>query len=238
MCCDAITGDMLWAMDMKKTFGTEIPFWYTGQCPYISEAGTLVLAPAGKETLMVGVDCSNGEVKWSTPNTIDYKMSHSSVMPMTIGGKKMYVYAGVGGVCGVSADGDDEGRVLWSTSKWQPSVVAPSPLQLNSTQAFLVAGYGAGGALLQVDKSGNGWNADIKEQYKADKGLSCEQQTPILYNGMIILKSNNVITGLTTAAGVWTTGAIGIAIGYGFYQGAIVVSLLFLITIVLFIYIF
>ena len=31
--------------------------------------------------------------------------------------------------------------------------------------------------------------------------------------GMIILKNNNVITGLTTAAGVWTTGIIGLAVG-------------------------
>jgi len=52
--------------------------------------------------------------------------------------------------------------------------------------------------------------------------------------GMIILKSNNVITGLTTAAGVWTTSVIGIAVGYGFYEGALVVTILFLVAIVLF----
>lgn len=52
--------------------------------------------------------------------------------------------------------------------------------------------------------------------------------------GMIILKNNNVITGLTTAAGVWTTGTIGIALGYGYYTGAFVVTALFLITIILF----
>ncbi len=52
--------------------------------------------------------------------------------------------------------------------------------------------------------------------------------------GMIILKNNNVITGLTTAAGVWTTSIIGIAIGYGFYSGAVIVAALFLIAIVLF----
>ena len=39
--------------------------------------------------------------------------------------------------------------------------------------------------------------------------------------GMIILKNNSVITGLTTAAGIWTTSIIGVAIGYGFYIGAI-----------------
>lgn len=50
--------------------------------------------------------------------------------------------------------------------------------------------------------------------------------------GMIILKNNNVITGLTTAAGVWTTATIGVALGYGYYIGAAVVAILFLATIV------
>ena len=52
--------------------------------------------------------------------------------------------------------------------------------------------------------------------------------------GMIIIKNNNVITGLTTAAGVWTTSVIGIAVGFGFYEGAIVVTALFLIAIIFF----
>ena len=52
--------------------------------------------------------------------------------------------------------------------------------------------------------------------------------------GMIIVKNNNVISGLTTAAGVWTTSIIGIALGYGFYYGAVVATILFMITIVLF----
>lgn len=52
--------------------------------------------------------------------------------------------------------------------------------------------------------------------------------------GMIILKNGNVITGLTTAAGVWTTATIGMALGYGFYWGALVVAFLFLATVILF----
>lgn len=52
--------------------------------------------------------------------------------------------------------------------------------------------------------------------------------------GMIILKANNMITGLTTAAGVWTTATIGIAVGYGYYIGALIVTVLFLATIILF----
>lgn len=51
--------------------------------------------------------------------------------------------------------------------------------------------------------------------------------------GMIILKNNNVITGLTTAAGVWTTSVIGIAIGCGFYAGAVIVAIFYMLTIIL-----
>lgn len=52
--------------------------------------------------------------------------------------------------------------------------------------------------------------------------------------GMIIIKNNDMITGLTTAAGVWTTSIIGIALGYGFYVGAIITTMLFLVSIIIF----
>ncbi|MBR2615431.1 MAG: MgtC/SapB family protein [Clostridia bacterium] len=52
--------------------------------------------------------------------------------------------------------------------------------------------------------------------------------------GMIILKNDNVIMGLTTAAGVWATSTVGIALGYGFYTGALIVAVLFPITLILF----
>lgn len=185
MCCDPLTGDLNWTIDMKEMFSTEVPFWYTGQCPLVDN-GTLVVAPAGEEVLLAGFDIKTGDMVWSTPNTVSFTMSHSSVMPMVLEGKKTYVYVGVGGVAGISAEGPDKGTILWSTSRWSPSVVAPSPLGLSSRRIFLVAGYGTGGALLEVTRNGSSWNAEILEQYKADKGLSAEQQTPLMYDGMII----------------------------------------------------
>ncbi len=52
--------------------------------------------------------------------------------------------------------------------------------------------------------------------------------------GMIILKNNNMIVGLTTAAGIWATATIGIAIGYGFCLGAILVTAILMISVHLF----
>ncbi len=52
--------------------------------------------------------------------------------------------------------------------------------------------------------------------------------------GMIILKNDNMIMGLTTAAGVWATATLGIAVGYGFYSGAGLGTFFFLVTLTLF----
>ncbi len=49
--------------------------------------------------------------------------------------------------------------------------------------------------------------------------------------GMILVRNSSVITGLTTAAGMWATAAIGIALGYGFYIGAFMATLLCIFTV-------
>ena len=184
MCCDPVTGELKWTLDLKKQFETEVPLWYSGQCPRI-EDNQLILAPAGKEILMIGLDYETGEILWQTPNSPGYQMSHSSVMPMVIHGKKTYVYAANGGICGVSGEVADRGALLWNVA-WKPSVIAPSPLQLPSGDIVLTAGYGAGGALLRVNHTNGRWSATLVDQYKPNEGLSSEQQTPILYEQMVI----------------------------------------------------
>lgn len=52
--------------------------------------------------------------------------------------------------------------------------------------------------------------------------------------GTIIVLNNKKIKGLTTAAGLWTCGIIGLAVGAGFYEGAILGTALVLIAQTLF----
>lgn len=47
--------------------------------------------------------------------------------------------------------------------------------------------------------------------------------------GIIFVQSSHVV-GLTTAAGVWVAGAIGVAVGAGFFETAIFATLLLLIV--------
>ena len=48
--------------------------------------------------------------------------------------------------------------------------------------------------------------------------------------GTIMVTKKNTVKGLTTAAGLWTTGIIGLAIGAGFYEGAVFAAILVLVV--------
>ena len=49
--------------------------------------------------------------------------------------------------------------------------------------------------------------------------------------GTIMLKGRFQITGLTTAAGLWCSATIGLAIGAGFYEGGLITFLLTIATV-------
>ncbi len=51
--------------------------------------------------------------------------------------------------------------------------------------------------------------------------------------GTILIKGRFQITGLTTAAGLWCAAATGLALGAGFYEGAVITFLLAMLTITL-----
>lgn len=187
MCCDRINGDFLWGVDLVKEYGTEVPFWYTGQCPLIDN-DTAIIAVGGR-SLFIAVDCKTGKKVWETPNPRKWKMSHASVMPMTLNGKRSYVYFAVGGICGISASAPDRGAILWESTEFSPSVIAPSPVIFGNGYIFITAGYGAGSALLQVKSAGNSgpgrFAVSVLQKYRPSEGLASEQQTPVYLNGYL-----------------------------------------------------
>ena len=183
MCVKRITGDLVWGLDLASEYNSEIPFWYTGQCPLIDN-DTAIIATGGK-ALLIGIDCKTGNKTWETPNPKNWKMSHSSIMPMVFKGKKMYVYCAIGGLCGVSASGADKGKLLWETTVFSPAVIAPSPVILDNGLIFMTAGYGYGSALIQIKENGGTYTAELIQKYKPLQGLASEQQTPIYFNGYL-----------------------------------------------------
>lgn len=183
VCLDPETGAFRWGIDMQRDYRAEEPLWYTGQCPLI-DGDWVVLAPGGPEVLMMAVNAETGEPVWTTPNTPGWTMSHSSIMPMTIGGRKMYVYSAVGGVVGVAAEGPEAGTLLWQ-QPWNARVIAPSPVSLGDGRIFIAAGYGEGGMMIRAQENGGSFISEILYRHGTKDGLATEQHTPIFYDGLL-----------------------------------------------------
>ncbi|MBN2236156.1 MAG: PQQ-binding-like beta-propeller repeat protein [Bacteroidales bacterium] len=177
MCSSTANGDLLWSIDLIRDFGAEVPQWYTAQCPLIDQ--NMAILAVGGESLLMGVDAASGKIIWETPNPDGWKMSHSSIFISTFHGKRTYVYMAIGGIVGISAEGDDLGQVLWKTSEWNPTVVATSPVFPGNNEIIVTTGYGAGGARFKIQKTIAGLEAQLIEKHSPKEGLSSEQQTPI-----------------------------------------------------------
>jgi outer membrane protein assembly factor BamB len=185
MCCDALTGDFRWGIDLVADFGTVRPRWYAGQCPLI-DGDHAVIAACGSDVLLMGVDLATGRIAWRTPNPRGLEMSHSSIVTTTIEGVRMYVYAAVNGIVGVSAETSDRGALLWDARGLDVTVIAPSPVPLDDGKIFMTAGYGGGSLLLRVAGNGGTFTASEIGRWPAEEGFSSEQQTPVVLDGRLV----------------------------------------------------
>jgi outer membrane protein assembly factor BamB len=177
VCLDPASGELRWGLDLVRQYGATVPPWYAGQCPLIAN-GVVILAPGGKDALLLAVDGETGKELWRTANPHGWKMTHSSIMPMEFAGQLMYVYCANNGVVGVSAK---DGSIMWETTAWKISIATvPSPVILEGGRIFFSGGYNAGSLMLQLQEAGGRLAA--KALFKLEPGIfGATQHTPILY---------------------------------------------------------
>lgn len=177
VCVNGETGDYVWGIDLVAQHGTVVPQWYAGQCPLIDD-GKLILAPGGPEALVMAVEIASGKVLWKTPNPRKWFMTHSSVMPLELGGKRMYVYCGTGGVAGVDAA---DGKILWETTDWRVKMAnVPTPVYVGDGRIFFSGGYGAGALMGKVSEAGGKFAFTTLFILKPEQ-FGAEQHTPVFY---------------------------------------------------------
>lgn len=171
LCTSFTNGTYRWSINLVEKYGSKVPLWYAGQCPLI-DGNTVILAPASEKVLLCGVAIDTGTVQFETPGVPGLSMSHASVMQLG----SIYVYAGIGGIAGVSKDG----KLLWVNTEFSPNVVAPSPCILSANRFFITAGYGVGGAMFEADGKG------CRLLFRTDRRtFASEQQTPIYKDGLL-----------------------------------------------------
>lgn len=172
---DALTGKLVWQKNLVQDYKATIPGWYAGQNPLLD--GDRVILATGGDALVVAFDQATGKEVWRTPNPTGEVMSHSSVMPATIGGVKQFLYLTMARFVGVAAS---DGQLLWSTPFSGKMALAPSPLNIGDGRIFVTSGYDVGSVMFQVSKAAAGFA--IKRIYElTSTQFNSEVHTPVLF---------------------------------------------------------
>jgi outer membrane protein assembly factor BamB len=172
---DLKTGKLVWQKNLVRDYKATIPGWYAGQNP-LRDGDRVVLATGG-DALAVAFDQATGKEIWRAPNRGNDLMSHSSLMPATIGGVKQYLYMTMNKVVGIAAS---DGQILWSIPFTTKMAAVPSPVSIGDGRVFITSGYEAGSMMIQVEKGGSGFTARKLYDLTAMQ-FNSEVHTPILY---------------------------------------------------------
>ncbi len=176
-CFDIKTGKQIWRKSLVTDYQATIPAWYNGQCPLL-EDDRIVVATGGS-AIMAALDKATGKDIWRTPNPGKIAMTHSSVMPATLGGVRQYLYGTLKGPLAVSAA---DGKLLWEFPRKFNVAVAPSPIAVSNELVFMTGSYDAGSVMVRVRNAGGAFKAEQVFDMKNNEWNS-EVHTPIIHKG-------------------------------------------------------
>jgi len=181
---DIKTGKLVWQKNLVQDYKATIPNWYAGQNPLLD--GDRVVLATGGDALAVAFDQATGKEIWRSPNPGKDLMSHSSLMPATIGGVKQYLYMTPNKVVGIAAA---DGQILWSIPFMTKMAACPSPVSIGDGRIFITSGYEAGSMMIQIQKGASGFT--VQKLYGLTSAqFNSEVHTPILYQNHLFAVSS------------------------------------------------
>jgi outer membrane protein assembly factor BamB len=160
LCClDSHGGAKRWSISLTDPgVGGSIPVWGYSESPLV-DGEQVVCTPGGSKGSLAAFDRHTGKVLWRSEGLSD-EAAYSSIVVAEIGGVRQYVQQTMNGIVAVSPS---DGKLLWRfPRKEYRTAVIPTPV-IHEGLVYAVAGYGAGAALLKVDRLDGKF--DVKNLY-------------------------------------------------------------------------
>jgi outer membrane protein assembly factor BamB len=210
-CFDIITHQPVWHKNVWTDFGGQpatesdggfsgldgggkFPMWAIGQCPLLY-GDLLILASQAPEAGVVAYNKLTGIVVWKTASLGKFGYVSPSIAKIDGEDQIIMITASSGGFGGGPKEPSNvvgikpqNGDVLWTYSNWSCWIPTPSAFDAGENKILVVGGYQAGAAMIQIEKSGDKYNA--KELYKT---LEFGEHTkpPVYYKGYFYAQYSN-----------------------------------------------
>jgi len=122
ICMDALTGEVVWSVDMREDFGAQNTSWGFAESPLL-DGERIILTPGGKEHNIVALDRFIGTMVWSARGRGEASAYCSPILVQR-GDARLIIGMTARSVLGVDAD---NGETYWSTEQ-----KARNPINANS----------------------------------------------------------------------------------------------------------
>ena len=180
----------VWRKNIWKDFGgaPELPRWAIVQNPLIYD-DLLIVAPQTAEAGVVAYDKLTGALKWKsaalsgipgyvTPSIV--KVAGEDQLVMITGAVGRGRNARDGSVNGLDPR---SGKVLWAYTDWQCIIPVPQAVDAGEGRVLITGAYGAGSAMIKVEKKGDSSFA-VSELFK-NPDFGAHTQPPVLHEGHV-----------------------------------------------------
>ena len=178
----------VWHKNIWKDFGGgELPRWAIVQNPLIY-GGLVIAAPQTPQAGVVAYDKLTGELKWKSA-PLSGTAGYVSPSIVKVGGEDhlVMITAAVGrgrNARDGSVNGLDplSGKVLWTYTNWQCAIPVPPAADAGEGRVLITGAYGAGSAMIKVQKTGDG-SYGVVELFK-NPDFGSHTQPPILHKDL------------------------------------------------------
>jgi outer membrane protein assembly factor BamB len=177
-----------WRKNIWKDFGggAQLPQWAIVQNPLIY-GDLLIVAPQTSEAGVVAYDKLTGALKWKSAALSGIPGYVPLSLVKVAGEDHLVAITGAVGRGRTARDGSvngldpRSGKVLWTYTNWQCIIPVPQAVDAGQGRLLITGGYGAGAAMIKVDKNGDGTYA-VSELFK-NPDFGAHTQPPVLHDG-------------------------------------------------------
>lgn len=183
-CIDRTTHEPIWHRKLPETFTLDRSLeWGYSQSPSVYQ-NLVVVAPQAEFGFVAAFNRFTGDVVWESEGFGTPGYSSPRIVNLAGADQVVMVSAGEGGVSGFSVE---DGSTLWNYDGWECRIPIPFATPLPDDRLFITGEYGAGSAMIRIEKNGQEFNVD--ELFTTnDCGSQIHQ--PILYQDHLYMNSN------------------------------------------------
>lgn len=204
-CIDAKTGQSVWAKNVLRENGGNVPQW--GICESVLIDGdSLICTPGGREATLLALNKENGEVLWKGKTPQAEQAGYASPIVIDVGGVRQYVQFTSRGTVAFRAE---DGQFLWRDDSAANGTANCATPVFADGMVFSASNYGKGAAMVRLVSQGNETRATLGYH---TNDLKVHHGGLVLWNGHVYGSNDpGILTCIELKTGrvKWTNRSVG-----------------------------